>query len=49
MGCGCGSASAGANADRYVNVKADGTPTRVMTKTEALTSQQANGGYIKPA
>lgn len=47
MGCGCNSGSAG-GADRYVNVKADGTSTKIMTKTEATASAQVNGGYVKP-
>lgn len=50
MGCGCGSGgAAGASGDRYVNVKADGTPTRVMSKAEATASAQVNGGYIRQA
>lgn len=44
MPCGCGSAPAG---EVWVNVKADGTTSAPGTKQEALTSQQANGGYLK--
>lgn len=47
MACGCQGASSGE--ELWVNVKADGTPTKAGTKQDALTSQGANGGYIRRA
>lgn len=46
MACSCGSGSGGAGA-LWVNVKADGTPTKPMSKSEAITSQSKNGGYLR--
>lgn len=46
MACGC---SAGAGVEMWVNVKADGTPTKAMTKSEAMASQQVFGGYLRKA
>jgi hypothetical protein len=47
MACGCSGGSGSAEA--WVNVKADGTPTKPMSKTEAIASQNRNGGYIRQA
>jgi hypothetical protein len=45
----CSCQGAPAEGELYVNVKGDGVPTRAMTKTEALASQKANGGYLRRA
>lgn len=46
MACGC---QGGAAADLWVNVKGDGTPTKAMSKAEALQSQAVHGGYLRKA
>jgi hypothetical protein len=45
MACGCGSGSG--SSEVWVNVKADGTTSAPGTKSEAVASQQINGGYLK--
>lgn len=47
MGCGCQGASS--ESELWVNVKGDGTPTKSMTKAEALDAQKVNGGYVRRA
>jgi hypothetical protein len=47
MACGCQGASA--EGELYVNVKGDGTPSKAMSKADALASQTVNGGYIRRA
>lgn len=47
MACGCqGTSSTG---ELWVNVKADGVPSKTGTKDQALASQSTNGGYIRRA
>jgi hypothetical protein len=48
MACSCGSGSSG-GVEAWVNVKADGTPTKAMSKAEAVASQSRNGGYLRKA
>jgi hypothetical protein len=46
MPCGCGS-GATSGSEVWVNVRADGTTSAPGTKSEAVASQKASGGYLK--
>lgn len=48
MGCSCNGTSANPG-DLWVNVMANGQPTKAMPKADAQASQRANGGYLRRA
>lgn len=46
MPCSCGGGTSAA--EKYQNVKGDGTVATFDTKAEALASSTVNGGYVRP-